>query len=162
MAKLLLALAVIDFALLAAATGLGFGHVAGAPGGAHIFTALIAALFTLVTHCALFTYLIGTGIGIAEAVDGHQLPEELKRRTARFKARAFPFALFSMIAVIVTAALGARVDVGLGGSAPHLACALFTLLLNLVSYRIEIEVVAENAQLLVEVNGLIVEAVGEG
>ncbi|MAE70441.1 MAG: hypothetical protein CME06_08245 [Gemmatimonadetes bacterium] len=147
-------MALIDFGLLSIATVLGFGHVAGAPGGAHIGVALAAAVFTLITHCAVFTYLIGTGIGIGEAVDGHRLPEELKRRAARFKARAFPFALFSMLLVILTAALGARVDIGTGGPMPHLASALIALAFNLWTYPIEIRVAAENAELMAEINVL--------
>ncbi len=151
-------MAIIDFGLLSGAIVLGFRHVVGAPGGVHIGTALAAAVFTLVTHCAVFTYLIGTGIGIGEAVDGHHLPVELKRRAARFKARAFPFALSSMVLVIVTAALGARADVGIGGPMPHLVSAIIALAFNVYTYPIEIRVAAENADLMAEINDLAKQA----
>lgn len=153
-------LALLNVTLYGVTMFLGFGHVTGSPDGLHILLGILASTLTMITHCLVFIYLIGTGLGVREAVENHGLDPALYRQTARFKARAFPFALFSMISVVVVAAMGARTDVGDGPASTHLAWALFALAFNLISFPIEIRAMGANGNLMDEVSNLSARSLG--
>ena len=139
---------------------LGFQTSPGSPDAIHILIGMATAILTIVTHGLVFTYLIGTGIAVRETVEGHGLDPAYQRRTAKFKARAFPFALFSMLLVIVAAAMGARADVGSGSASAHLTWAIIGLAFNLFSFPIEIKAIAGNGNLMDEVNDKVAEKLG--
>src|SRR5437773_1347973 len=71
----------------------------------HFLVGLSAALFTLLVHCIIFTYFLGTGRWVKEVALAYQLPDEsLPRLTRELKRRTFPPALFAMLFAIGTAA----------------------------------------------------------
>src|SRR5208283_4662333 len=74
----------------------------------HIVLGLCTALLTLLVHCLIFTYFLGTGRWVKEVGLAYQLPDEpLPKLTRELKRWTFPPALFAMLITIATAAAGA-------------------------------------------------------
>src|SRR5438445_12133136 len=74
----------------------------------HFLFGLSAALLTLLVHCLIFTYFLGTGRWVKEVAIAYRLPDEpLPKLTRELKRKTFPPALFAMLIAIATAAAGA-------------------------------------------------------
>jgi MFS family permease len=69
-----------------------------------------AALMVVLVDCIVITYFIGTSRWCKEVVETYRLEPELLRRSVTLKRRNFPWALFSILVVIVVGALGAAAD----------------------------------------------------
>src|ERR1700730_2455229 len=74
----------------------------------HFNLGLFTAIGTLLVHCLIFTYFLGTGrwvkeVGLAYALADDDLP----RLTRELKRATFPPALLAMLVTIATAAAGA-------------------------------------------------------
>ena len=119
--------------------------------GWHIVLGLLAALVTLLVHCIVFSYFLGTGRWVKETAEAYSLPAAMYERTRRSKFRAFPVALVAMLVVIGVAALGAAADTGRLSSAFHLGGACAAVLVNLAAYPVELGAIRANMQLLGEV-----------
>src|SRR5579871_5687845 len=125
MKRIYLALCVYGTAFFLGAAYLGWRFHSGAPGDArdwHIRAGLFAAMFLVFVHSLVFIHLLGTGLGAKRAIEEHGLPEDAKADLYRFKMRAFPPAMASMLAVIATAVLGGAALTGGSGTA-HLVLA---------------------------------------
>src|SRR5438045_5752329 len=74
----------------------------------HFYLGLISAIATLLVHCLIFTYFLGTGRWVKEVGLAYGLPDEpLPKLTRELKRKTFPPALFAMLIAIATAAAGA-------------------------------------------------------
>lgn len=118
----------------------------------HFYLGLIAAIATLLVHCLIFTYFLGTGRWVKEVGLAYQLPDDpLLKLTRELKRRSFPPALFAMLVTIATAAAGLGAQLREWPWPIHATMALVTLAVNLWAYRIEYRDLAINASVIDEV-----------
>src|SRR3989442_7931067 len=97
----------------------------------HFLLALFTAFLTLLVHCLIFTYFLGTGRWVKEVALAYQFPDDpLPKRTRELKRKTFPPALFAMLVPIGAAAAGmANIHQLVAWAAPaHLTLAVLTLL----------------------------------
>src|SRR6266446_2323773 len=75
---------------------------------AHFNLGLFTAIGTLLVHCIIFTYFLGTGRWVKEVGLAYKLPDhDLPRTTRELKRIVFPAALYAMLIAIATTAAGA-------------------------------------------------------
>ena len=75
----------------------------------HFLFGLFTGVGTLLTHCLIFTYFLGTGRWVKEVTLAYRLPDEpLHKRTRELKRATFPPALTAMLVTIATAAARGR------------------------------------------------------
>src|SRR5437870_4060760 len=66
----------------------------------HFLCGLFTAVATLLVHCLIFTYFLGTGRWVREVHLAYDLPDEpLYKTTRELKRKTFPPALFAMLSV---------------------------------------------------------------
>lgn len=73
----------------------------------HFLLGLFTALFTILVHCLVFTYFLGTNRWVKETARAYTLPERFERESLALRRRAFRMALVSMLLVVGTIATGA-------------------------------------------------------
>src|SRR4051812_25945912 len=74
----------------------------------HFALGLFSAIGTLLVHCIIFTYFLGTGRWVKEVAQAYRLPDApFYKRTRVLKRSSFPPALAAMLITIGTAAAGA-------------------------------------------------------
>ncbi len=118
----------------------------------HFLVGLFTVIFTLLVHCLIFTYFLGTGRWVKEVARAYALPDDpWPRQTRELKRIAFPPALFSMLSAIAAAAAGAGAQLAVWPWWIHLALGAVTLLVNLWACRIEYQAVAHNARIIEQV-----------
>lgn len=118
----------------------------------HFLLGLFTAVGTLLTHCLIFTYFLGTGRWVKEVTLAYDLPDEpWHKRTRELKRATFPPALAAMLIVIATAAGGAGVQLQAWPWHVHFALGTAALLVNLWAFRLEYRNVTANAATLEEV-----------
>jgi hypothetical protein len=118
----------------------------------HFLIGLSAAMFTLLVHCLIFTYFLGTGRWVKEVKLAYDLPDApLPRLTRDLKRRVFPPALFAMLSAIATGAAGAAAQVEVWPWEIHATLATATLLVNFWAFRIEYRCLQTNISVLDEV-----------
>lgn len=128
----------------------------------HTGVGFFTGLYTLFVHCIVFTYFIGTGLAIKEAVRAHHLDPELIRPTRKFKARTFPFALFAMLFTV------AGTVVGGGVASPshwiptwlHVWLIGIGFAMNVVAIPFEVGACRENVDLIRRIEAMIEAKVG--
>ncbi len=118
----------------------------------HFYFGLIGTVACLLTHCWVFFYFIGTGQGIREGVLAHNLDAHNIKLTKKFKGKTFPFALFSMIFMIVTATTGGGVRFHSVSPTTHGVWATIAILFNLFAFWQEYRVIQQNRQLMQNLN----------
>ena len=70
----------------------------------HFYLGLFSEVGTLLVHCLIFTYFLGTGRWVKEVGLAYDLPDDpLPRLTRALKRRTFPVALAAMLVAIATA-----------------------------------------------------------
>jgi hypothetical protein len=159
MIRIFTLLASVDTLLLFLSYGLGLASKfsAGVKTGhltfwLHFLCGLTAAMFTLLVHCLIFTYFLGTGRWVKEVKLAYDLPDTpLPRLTRDLKRRVFPPALFAMLTAIATGAAGAAAQVEVWRWEIHFILATLTLLVNLWAFRIEYRCLQINLGVLDEV-----------
>ncbi|HEY1375899.1 MAG TPA: hypothetical protein VGF55_03860 [Gemmataceae bacterium] len=115
----------------------------------HFLVGLFTAVGTLLTHCLIFTYFLGTGRWVKEVTLAYDLPDEpWHKRTRELKRLTFPPALAAMLVTIATAAGGAGAQLQAWPWQVHLALAGAALAINLWAFRLEYRNVTENAAIL--------------
>ena len=165
MTRIFLTLAVLDGAALLASTCLGIASkLRGAflSGGdptwmIHFYLGLFSAIGTLLVHCLIFTYFLGTGRWVKEVGLAYALPDApLPKLTRELKRKTFPAALFAMLFAIATVAAGAGAQLQTWPWGLHATLAGLTLLVNGWAFVIEYRAVRTNGgvidQVLVEVD----------
>jgi hypothetical protein len=164
MTHIFIGLAFLDGLTLLAAFGVGLASwlSGGSASGTDIYLAhfalgLTGAILTLLVHCLIFTYFLGTGRWVKEVKIAYQMPDEpLPKLTRELKRQTFPPALAAMLVTIAAAAGGQAVQVGAWPWYAHGSLAVAALAINLVALVIEYRNVRTNAaiidQVLVEVD----------
>lgn len=115
----------------------------------HFVLGLSAAMLTLLVHCLIFTYSLGTGRWVREVAGAYGIADEpYPKRTRELKRSTFPPALFSMLSVIAAAAAGAGVQLQHWPWFVHGSLAVIALLINFWAYGVEYRFVTENATIL--------------
>src|SRR5688572_14916463 len=110
MVRIFTSLAIVNSVALVATFLVGMiaflSHAPGQPSDGslrqvHIYLGLLTALLTLLVHCLIFTYLLGTGRWVKEVGLAYALPDEvLPRLTRELKRVTFPPALIAMLVTI--------------------------------------------------------------
>ena len=115
----------------------------------HFLVGLFTAVGTLLTHCLIFTYFLGTGRWVKEVTLAYALPDEpWHKRTRELKRLVFPAALAAMLVTIATAAGGAGAQMQAWPWHVHFGLAIAALVINLWAFRLEFRTVTENAGIL--------------
>ncbi|GIW80069.1 MAG: hypothetical protein KatS3mg105_1876 [Gemmatales bacterium] len=115
----------------------------------HFWLGLAAAIVTLLVHCLIFTYFLGTGRWVKEVGLAYQLPDAvLPRQTRELKRSTFPPALAAMLVTIATAAAGSGAQMQAWPWQAHALLATLTLFVNFWAFRIEFLALKENAQII--------------
>jgi hypothetical protein len=154
MARIFVILAGIDSLALAASFGVGTASRFADHSlfMAHFTLGLFTALLTLLVHCLIFTYFLGTGRWVKEVGLAYDLPDAgLPRLTRELKRWTFPPALFGMLITIATVAAGAGADRDGWPWQIHFTLALATLAINAWAFGVEYRNVRANARVLDEV-----------
>lgn len=125
----------------------------GDPGGRvyllHFLAGIFTGIGTLLVHCLIFTYFLGTGRWVREVTLAYSLPDApLYLRTRELKRVAFPVALGAMVITIITSAAGAGVQLQGWSWIIHFSLGIATLLGNFLAFRREYLYVAENATII--------------
>lgn len=121
----------------------------------HFYFGLVATVAALITHVWVFFYFIGTGEGIREGVITHHMDEAIIKRTKKFKAKTFPFALFSMIFLITAAVMGGALRFEKISPWLHQLFVWAGIAFNLFSFYQEYRIIQENRNLMNELNAQI-------
>ena len=157
MTRIFLTLALTDALALAVTFGLGCWskltdglHDPASPAYLlHFLVGLFTAVGTLLTHCLIFTYFLGTGRWVKEVTLAYDLPDApWHKRTRDLKRLTFPPALAAMLITIATAAGGAGAQLQGWPWQVHLTLGLATLVINVWAFRLEYRNVTENAGVL--------------
>jgi hypothetical protein len=159
MTRIFLTLASLDSVLLLTSFGLGWAskfqdgvHTGSAIYWFHFLLGLGTALVTLLVHCLIFTYFLGTGRWVKEVKLAYRLPDDpLPRLTRDLKRQVFPPALFAMLAATFTGAAGAAAHVQAWPWPIHACLATLTLVINFWAFQIEYRCLNTNARALDEV-----------
>jgi hypothetical protein len=131
----------------------------------HFTVGLFTAIGTLLVHCLIFTYFLGTGRWVKEVGLAYRLPDaDLPRQTRELKRKSFPPALFAMLITIATAAAGQGAFLLDWPWFLHGALALATLAINLWAFRVELHCLTVNARVIDAVMGEVerLQTVGSG
>jgi hypothetical protein len=115
----------------------------------HFLCGLFAGVVTLLVHCMIFTYFLGTGRWVKEVTLAYDLPDApLHKTTRELKRKAFPPALFAMLSVMATAfAGGGRMLQGWPYEI-HLLLAIAAIGVNFWAYWVEIRSLRANDVIL--------------
>jgi len=157
MTRIFTTLAIANAVALALTYGLGWwSRLAGGiadPGTRlyllHFLFGLFTGVGTLLVHCLIFTYFLGTGRWVREVTLAYQLPDEpLYKRTRDLKREIYPRALTAMLVTIAAAASGAGVQLAGWHWSIHFGLTTAALLVNLVVFLREYLAVTENAAIL--------------
>jgi hypothetical protein len=146
-----LLLATLALGLIASGEDRSAGHVWH---DVHFLLGLLTTMATLLVHSIVFTYFLGTTRWVKEVVRVYGLPEWVEAQAIKNKRRAFPFELWGMIVIGVTAWLGAAADTRAGFDPLwHLGVAAAALAFNLGAFVVEYASIVAQARLLLEVKG---------
>jgi hypothetical protein len=162
MIRIFTTLAVLVTLGLVSTSAIGIWHhfqdsTSSAAGGvflAHFSLGLFTALGTLLVHCIIFTYFLGTGRWVKEVGIAYRLPDApLPHLTRELKRKTFPPALAAMTITIAATASGA----GVQNQLPqwpwpvHAILALAALVINFWAFGIEYRHVHTNADVIADV-----------
>jgi hypothetical protein len=153
MAQLFTILAALDLLALAVTFLLGILCPTARPhldlSFPHMMFGLFSAIGTLLVHCIIFTYFLGTGRWVKEVALAYNLPDEpYYRKTRVLKRSSFPPALTAMLVTIGTAGAGAGQDTGEWSAYVHFVMAIATIAVNLWAFRVEFRDVSANVTVL--------------
>src|SRR5215510_5759637 len=106
MTRIFATLAILNTIALAVTYGVGVlsklrdgvGHASDPTYVMHFSLGLATAMLTLLVHCLVFTYFLGTGRWVKEVTLAYDLPDApLHKETRELKRRSFPPALAAML-----------------------------------------------------------------
>lgn len=152
MAAALTTLTVLSIIGLATSLVLAFAATAPADSARHILLGVFATLLNLLAHSLMIFYMIGKGKAVREAVTEGALSLEYMARVSRMRAPVFSRATLAMVLTMVTAIIGASVDVRVLPPWPHAVLALAALAANLYALAAELQALIGSARIVDEVN----------
>jgi len=131
----------------------------------HQALGVLTGIYTCLTHSVVMMHFMGSGKGIKEAVETHNLPNDPQtgyvRRTRRFKGQTSGHATLCCILIIILVWLGGWTDTSKGNPTAHAWhkwFAWFTVLYNLYAFWVEYKVIRENTAMIREIDEKIHEA----
>jgi hypothetical protein len=160
MTRIFLTLAVLDGAALVASAVFGiasklrgaFSSGADPTWMIHFYLGLFSTIGTLLVHCLIFTYFLGTGRWVKEVGLAYDLPDvPLLKLTRELKRRTFPPALFAMLLAIAAVAAGAGAQLQTWPWEVHATLAGVTLLVNVWAFIVEYRTVRTNGGVIEDV-----------
>lgn len=160
MTRIFTSLAVFNLAVLSASYVLGITsklrdalhHSEDSTYWLHFLCGLGGAISTLMVHCLIFTYFLGTGRWVKEVAIAYKIPDEpWPKLTRELKRWTFPPALIAMLVTIATAAAGAGAQLQEWAWQVHFTLATCALLINVWASRIEYCNVKRNSEVLDQV-----------
>lgn len=118
----------------------------------HFLLGLGTAVLTLLVHCLIFTYFLGTGRWVKEVTLAYGLPDApWHKETRDLKRLVYPVALAAMLITIATAAAGMGAQRQEWPWLVHATLGTLTLLVNLWAFRFEYRRVSRNTEVLDQV-----------
>lgn len=115
----------------------------------HFLCGLFTAICTLLVHCLVITYGLGTGRWVREVTLTYGLPDAPLYKTTRDLKRATtPWALAAMLGTIAAAAMGAGVQLQGWNWLTHLTGACLAIGLNAWAYVAEVRSLRKTAWVL--------------
>ena len=165
MKRIFATLAAINGTALLACAGLGWwsAHQGQAASEdniylAHFGSGLAASILTLLVHCIVFTYFLGTGRWVKEVKYAYHLDDEpWPRLTRELKRRTFPFALVAMLVTIAAAASGAGQQLQEWPRQVHESLAVAVIGINLLVFALEYRNISINGHAIETVTALVEE-----
>lgn len=139
---------------IAGIAGSGWLAVTAPPAetASHVLLGVFATMLNLLAHSLMMFYLLGKGKAVREAVTEGGLDGDYVRRIARLRGPVFSRATLAMAMTMVTAIVGASVDVRVLPSWPHALLAVLALVTNLLALGSEVAAIAGSARVVDEVN----------
>src|SRR5712692_6908132 len=120
--------------------------------GTHIRFALFGIVVTLFTQTMTLFYFVGTGSRIRKVVREYGLDPTFLGRTARFKARLFPWLTFTPLVTMAAFILGGGAHTRTIPSWVHGGLALLALAMTLVTATIAIQCIGENVVVIEDID----------
>lgn len=115
----------------------------------HFNVGLFAAVLTLLVHCIIFTYFLGTGRWVKEVGLAYRLADGgLPKQTRELKRSVFPPALYAMLITIAASAAGMGAKYQGWPWLVHGSMAVITLAVNVWAARVELQHLRANAAIL--------------
>jgi hypothetical protein len=115
----------------------------------HFLCGLFTAVVTLLVHCMIFTYFLGTGRWVKEVTLAYDLPDApLHKTTRELKRKTFPPALFAMLSVMAVAAAGGGRLLQGWPYEYHLYGAVGAIMVNGWAYYVELRSLRANDAIL--------------
>jgi hypothetical protein len=124
----------------------------GADLGRHISFGIFSTLITLLAHSMMMFYLIGKGKAVKDAMVEHSVAGDYYRRIATARKPVFSVGTLAMAVTMITAILGASVDVRVLPPIVHGLIAYGAIACNLAALKIEIDALTASSRIVDEVN----------
>lgn len=156
MAPIVFLLGFADLIALAVAYTTGCAVSLFSGGGLHFVVALAATVLTLLVHCLVLLYFLGTGKSLQEAVDAHRLDPSILAWTREAKRLVFPLLGAATLTTVATAIVGGGADTGRVPPLVHGALGTLAVVLNLWAFYRQIIVMGRNSVVIAEVKKQIV------
>jgi hypothetical protein len=157
MGKIFLGLAFWNVVLFGVTIWLGVTHHSAH--WQHQAAGVLTGLYTCLTHCIVMMHFMGSGKGIKEAVQTHNLPNDPQtgyvRRSRKLHARASAMATLCCVLIIGVVWLGGAKDVGMLKGMAHAWMAYAVVAFNLYAFRVEYRVITENTSMIREIDARI-------
>jgi len=118
----------------------------------HISYGIFSTLVTLLAHSMMMFYLIGKGKAVKDAMTEHSVTGDYYRRIAAARKPVFSIGTLAMALTMVTAILGASVDVQVLPPIVHGTIAYGAVACNLAALKIEIDALSASSRIVDEVN----------
>lgn len=155
MSRIILGMAITNYLLVAITAYLGYMSDPGADPSRlgedffryHFLMGLMTALFTMLVHCLVFTYFLGTNRWVKETAAAYSLDGRFAATSRQYRMRAFRVALLSMLLVVATIATGAGAHTRTWPTWLHQTVPAFTYILMIFAYRIEIAAIEDHTEL---------------
>ncbi len=118
----------------------------------HISFGIFSTMITLLAHSMMMFYLIGKGKAVKDAMAEHSVAGDYYRRIALARKPVFSIATLAMAVTMVTAIIGASVDIGVLPPMVHAMIAYGAIACNLAAAKIEIDALTASSRIVDEVN----------
>ena len=125
----------------------------------HQAAGVLTGLYTCLTHCIVMMHFMGSGKGIKEAVQTHNLPNDPQtgyvRRSRKLHARASAIATLCCVLTMGVVWLGGAKDVGMLKGMTHAWLACLVVAFNLYAFYVEYQVITKNTAMIREIDARI-------
>jgi hypothetical protein len=113
----------------------------------HFPMGLLTALFTMLVHCLVFTYFLGTNRWVKETTAAYSMGPQFPAESRRLRTKAFAMAMTSMLLVVAAVATGAGAHTKVWPLWLHQSVPVGAYVFMLWAYRVEYLAVEDHIQL---------------